>query len=73
MLGPMHNLKLWLSVHDIEIVEEVLNGGRAQFHLRLADGHDLNIVFSEDTLEDDPDKAINMIEMIVANLEGSSR
>jgi hypothetical protein len=69
----MHNLKLWLSVHDIEIVEEVLSGGRAQFHLRLADGHDLNIVFGEDMLEDDPDKAINMLELIVANLEASNR
>ena len=64
----MHNFKLWLSVHDIEVIEEVVNGGRAQFHLRLADGHDLNIVLSEDMLEETPDKAIGMLEMIVSNL-----
>jgi hypothetical protein len=73
MLPAMHNFKLWLSVHDIEVIEETVSRGRVQFHLRLADGNDLNIVFGEDMLENDPDKAIQMLERIVANLEAKSR
>jgi hypothetical protein len=64
----MKRLRLWLSVHDIEVLEETSAAGRVLFNLRLPSGATLPAVFGEEALEDNPDKAISYLELIIEKL-----
>jgi hypothetical protein len=64
----VNRLKLWLSVHDIAIETESVENGRVYFKLRLPSGAELPAAFREDAIEDNPDSAIQYLEMIVAKL-----
>ena len=64
----MNRLKLWLAVHNIEVIEESIRDGRIYLSLRLPSGEELPAAFQEDAVESDPENAINFLEMIVAKL-----
>ncbi|MPZ50788.1 MAG: hypothetical protein GEU75_16065 [Dehalococcoidia bacterium] len=64
----MHRLKLWLSVHDIEVLEESISDGRVYLKLRLPNGAELPAAFREDTVEEQPESAIQYLEMIIEKL-----
>ena len=64
----MRQLKLWLAVHDIEVVEESIQDGRVYLNLRLPNGSELPAAFREDVVENDPESAIKYLELIVSKL-----